>query len=75
MYPKGNKEDHLSVYLDVPDATALPLGWFKFAKFNLTLVNQLQSSNSIIKGKCLAFPVVCTCCLEVLWKCLFIRRN
>lgn len=49
MYPKGNRNDHLSVYLDVPDATALPLGWFRFAKFSLTLVNQLQSSNSITK--------------------------
>lgn len=75
MYPKGNRNDQLSVYLDVPDATALPLGWFRFAKFSLTLVNQLQSSNSITKGTFLTFPVKRICCLEVLWKCLFIKRN
>nr|XP_011461079.1 PREDICTED: uncharacterized protein LOC105350540 [Fragaria vesca subsp. vesca] len=49
VYPKGNKEDYLSVYLDIPSTRAFPLGWSKYAKFSLTLVNQLQRSKSITK--------------------------
>ncbi|KAM5585435.1 MATH domain and coiled-coil domain-containing protein [Rosa sericea] len=49
MYPQGNKEDYLSVYLDMSDARALPLGWSRYAKFSLTLVDQLQCSKSITK--------------------------
>ncbi|KAL6184138.1 hypothetical protein ACLB2K_045542 [Fragaria x ananassa] len=49
MYPKGNKEDHLPVYLDISSTTAFPLGWSKYAKFSLTLVNQLWRRKSITK--------------------------
>ncbi|XP_050369028.1 MATH domain and coiled-coil domain-containing protein At3g58400-like [Argentina anserina] len=47
MYPEGNKEDYLPVYLDIPDTTGLPLGWSKYVKFSFTLVDQLQYSKSI----------------------------
>ncbi|KAM5549677.1 hypothetical protein ABKV19_000882 [Rosa sericea] len=49
MYPKGNTVDNLSVYLDVRGASELPLGWSRCVKFSLTLVNQLQHSQSITR--------------------------
>lgn len=40
IYPKGNKVDHLSIYLDVADSTTLPKGWSRYVSFILTVVNQ-----------------------------------
>ncbi|CAB4268511.1 unnamed protein product [Prunus armeniaca] len=49
IYPKGNKVNYLSLYLDVADASTLPSGWTRYAKFSLTVVNQLDSKKSITK--------------------------
>ncbi|PWA47844.1 hypothetical protein CTI12_AA495810 [Artemisia annua] len=35
IFPKGNNVDHLSMYLDVADSTALPYGWSRYAQFSL----------------------------------------
>ncbi|RYR70603.1 hypothetical protein Ahy_A02g004930 [Arachis hypogaea] len=40
MFPKGNKVDYLSIYLDASDAATLPNGWTRFSKFQLVLINQ-----------------------------------
>ncbi|CAB4268512.1 unnamed protein product [Prunus armeniaca] len=49
IFPKGNNVDYLSVYLDVADASTLPSGSTRYAKFRLTLVNQVDSKKSITK--------------------------
>ncbi|XP_060968980.1 ubiquitin C-terminal hydrolase 12-like isoform X3 [Cannabis sativa] len=49
IFPKGNNVDHLSMYLDVADSTALPYGWSRYAQFSLSVVNQLQSKYSVRK--------------------------
>lgn len=51
IFPKGNNVDHLSMYLDVADSSALPYGWSRFAQFSLSVVNQVQSKFTIRKGK------------------------
>ncbi|XP_015951335.1 MATH domain and coiled-coil domain-containing protein At3g58370-like [Arachis duranensis] len=43
MFPKGNKVDYLSIYLKVSDAVTLPNGWTRFSKFQLVLINQIDS--------------------------------
>lgn len=57
MYPRGNNVDYLSVYLDVTGSSTLPLGWAISARFSLTIVNQLQSSESLTKGTLFYVPV------------------
>lgn len=57
MYPRGNIVDCLSVYLDVTGSSTLPLGWARHARFSLTIVNQLQSSESLTKGTLFYVPV------------------
>ncbi|XP_044462735.1 ubiquitin C-terminal hydrolase 12-like isoform X1 [Mangifera indica] len=49
IFPKGNNVDHLSMYLDVADATTLPYGWSRYAQFSLAVVNQIHSKYSIRK--------------------------
>ncbi|KAK0593698.1 hypothetical protein LWI29_028795 [Acer saccharum] len=49
IFPKGNNVDHLSMYLDVADAAALPNGWSRFAQFSLAVINQIHSKFSIKK--------------------------
>ncbi|BBG96706.1 ubiquitin-specific protease 12 [Prunus dulcis] len=52
IYPKGNNVvDYLSMFLDVADASTLPSGSTRYAKFSLTLVNQVDSKKSITKGR------------------------
>ncbi|KAM7270635.1 hypothetical protein ACFE04_029849 [Oxalis oulophora] len=48
IYPKGNKVDCLSMYLDVCDSNTLPLGWSIDANFNLAVVNQINDNESIM---------------------------
>ena len=50
VFPKGNNVDHLSMYLDVADSTALPYGWSRYAQFSLAVVNQVHSKYSMRKG-------------------------
>ena len=51
IFPKGNNVDHLSMYLDVADSTALPYGWSRYAQFSLAVVNQIHSKFTMRKGK------------------------
>ena len=50
IFPKGNKVDYLSMYLDVADSGTLPYGWSRYAHFSLAVVNQIYSKYSIRKG-------------------------
>nr|GFA77277.1 TRAF-like protein [Tanacetum cinerariifolium] len=45
IFPKGNNVDHLSMYLDVADSTALPYGWSRYVQFSLA-VKMVKSSSS-----------------------------
>ncbi|XP_068340698.1 ubiquitin C-terminal hydrolase 12-like isoform X1 [Pyrus communis] len=49
IFPKGNKVDYLSMYLDVADSGTLPYGWSRYAHFSLAVVNQIHSKYSIRK--------------------------
>ncbi|PRQ55944.1 putative ubiquitinyl hydrolase 1 [Rosa chinensis] len=50
LYPKGNTvENFISMYMEVADSSTLPSGWTRYAKFSLTLVNQLDRILSITK--------------------------
>ncbi|KAJ1285596.1 hypothetical protein BS78_03G290900 [Paspalum vaginatum] len=49
VFPRGNNVDHLSMYLDVAEASLLPPGWTRYAQFSLAVVNQLDSKSSIRK--------------------------
>ncbi|KAG0501915.1 hypothetical protein HPP92_001987 [Vanilla planifolia] len=49
VFPKGNNVDHLSMYLDVADATSLPYGWSRYAQFSLSVINQMHSKYTIRK--------------------------
>ena len=50
IFPKGNNVDHLSMYLDVADSSALPYGWSRYAQFSLAVINQIHHKYSIKKG-------------------------
>ena len=50
IFPKGNNVDHLSMYLDVADSSALTYGWSRHAQFSLAVVNQIHHKYSIRKG-------------------------
>ncbi|CAH2079104.1 unnamed protein product, partial [Thlaspi arvense] len=39
-YPKGNKIDYLSLFLEVADHGSLPCGWRRHVLFRLSIVNQ-----------------------------------
>ncbi|KAJ7971377.1 Ubiquitin carboxyl-terminal hydrolase 12 [Quillaja saponaria] len=49
VFPNGNNVNHLSVYLDAADSANLPQSWSRFADFNLTLINQINSNYSLTK--------------------------
>lgn len=49
LFPKGNNVEFLSIYLDVADAPALPIGWSRVAQFNLGVVNQYDRNLSMKK--------------------------
>ncbi|OMO53557.1 TRAF-like family protein [Corchorus olitorius] len=49
VFPKGNKVDHLSIYLAVADAATLPPGWTRFAHFRFTVKNQFGRKHSIFR--------------------------
>ncbi|KAG6430285.1 hypothetical protein SASPL_108349 [Salvia splendens] len=51
-FPKGNNVDHLSMYLDVADSSALPYGWSRYAQFSLSVINQIHSKFTIRKDTC-----------------------
>lgn len=49
VFPRGNKVQSLSVYLDAPEATYTPLHMSPKAAFKLILVNQLDPSRNFVK--------------------------
>ncbi|CAH9096526.1 unnamed protein product [Cuscuta epithymum] len=53
LFPRGNKtmkiEDHMSLYLDVADASSLPNGWSISTNFSLTLIDQIDSKRTTKK--------------------------
>ncbi|XVF24608.1 hypothetical protein REPUB_Repub13aG0142000 [Reevesia pubescens] len=49
IFPKGNNVDHFSIYLGVADSATLSRGWSTFAKFRLSLINQIDPERSIMK--------------------------
>ncbi|KAJ0678209.1 putative ubiquitinyl hydrolase 1 [Helianthus annuus] len=54
IYPNGNNvEDRLSMYLHSDDSRTLPHGCSIYAKFSLSVVNQMNHSLNVRNGKCL----------------------
>ncbi|KAJ1432888.1 TRAF-like [Sesbania bispinosa] len=51
IFPKGNKVNYLSIYLDVGDVANLPEKWSRVTHFKLALINQLLASKTIRKGE------------------------
>ncbi|CAI9774541.1 unnamed protein product [Fraxinus pennsylvanica] len=49
VFPKGNNNDCLSVYLDVADSAGLAYGWSRYAQFGLSVINQLHTRYTIRK--------------------------
>ncbi|KAL7252583.1 hypothetical protein ACSBR1_007196 [Camellia fascicularis] len=47
LFPKGNKKNYLSMYLDVPDSAVLPSGWSRHAQFSLALLDQIHNQNTV----------------------------
>lgn len=48
VFPRGNEVDeHLSLYLDVPDARHLPDGWHRKVTFALHVHNQVDGSKDV----------------------------
>ncbi|KAK9823704.1 hypothetical protein WJX72_004794 [[Myrmecia] bisecta] len=48
VFPRGNKLNYVSMYLDCSDELQPP-GWSRRAAFKLTLINQLDPSKSVTK--------------------------
>ncbi|VVB06165.1 unnamed protein product [Arabis nemorensis] len=47
-FPKGDRQVHsLSLYLELADYKSLPSGWRSYAKFRLSIVNQLSEELSV----------------------------
>ncbi|KAM0980857.1 hypothetical protein ACFX13_014344 [Malus domestica] len=46
IFPKGNRVDCLSMYLDAADSETLPYGWSRFAHFSLFIVNTKYRFNA-----------------------------
>ncbi|CAA7025665.1 unnamed protein product [Microthlaspi erraticum] len=48
-FPKGNRVNYLSLYLEVADFESLPCGWTRHAEFDCTVVNQTKERFSQAK--------------------------
>jgi len=48
-FPKGNNADHLSLYLDVADASEQPFHWSRYASFTLVVTSQFDPTLNIKK--------------------------
>ncbi|KAK9017273.1 hypothetical protein V6N11_079753 [Hibiscus sabdariffa] len=50
IFPKGDKTDHLSFYLEVSDPMTLPPGWRRFIRFGFAVIDQIdrQTSKAIV---------------------------
>ncbi|XP_022891827.1 ubiquitin carboxyl-terminal hydrolase 12-like [Olea europaea var. sylvestris] len=49
VFPKGNGNDCLSVYLDVPDSAGLEYGWSRYAQFGISVISQIHTRYTIRK--------------------------
>ncbi|XP_057999395.1 ubiquitin C-terminal hydrolase 12-like [Hevea brasiliensis] len=49
IYPKGNKVNYLSIYLEVAYPKNLPEKWSTEVKFSLAVVNQINSRSTVRK--------------------------
>ncbi|KAK9019693.1 hypothetical protein V6N11_054203 [Hibiscus sabdariffa] len=49
IYPKGDKGDHLSIYLEVADLITLPPGWTRYAQYGFALIDQIDRRTSMAK--------------------------
>lgn len=49
IFPKGNKAEFLSLYLDVPDTELLPQNWQRAAGFKLSLIDQVDGKHTFVK--------------------------
>ncbi|KAK9912373.1 hypothetical protein M0R45_036240 [Rubus argutus] len=49
IFPKGNNVEYVSIYLVAADSSTLTSGWRRYAKFRLTVVNQLNRNMSFGK--------------------------
>ncbi|KAK8999171.1 hypothetical protein V6N11_070348 [Hibiscus sabdariffa] len=55
IFPKGNKEDYLTIYLEIGDSAALPSGWSRFVQYGFAVVDQIDRMDSIIQVNHAAF--------------------
>lgn len=46
IFPHGNNVQHVSMYLDVADAKTLETGWCRYARFQLSILNQIDIAKS-----------------------------
>ncbi|KAK8999170.1 hypothetical protein V6N11_070347 [Hibiscus sabdariffa] len=49
IHPKGNKVDHLKIFITVADSATLPSRWTRFAQYGFAVIDQIDRRNSIIK--------------------------
>ncbi|KAI8556254.1 hypothetical protein RHMOL_Rhmol05G0238400 [Rhododendron molle] len=49
IYPKGNNVEYLSLYLDVGDSATLPYGWTRYARFSVSVINQIHNALTVRK--------------------------
>ncbi|KAG5549820.1 hypothetical protein RHGRI_014957 [Rhododendron griersonianum] len=49
IYPKGNNVEYLSLYLDVGDSATLPYGWTRYARFSVSMINQIHNTLTVRK--------------------------
>ncbi|KAK8999201.1 hypothetical protein V6N11_070377 [Hibiscus sabdariffa] len=49
IFPKGDNEDFLTIYLEIGDSVALPSGWSRVVQYGFAVVDQIDRMNSIIQ--------------------------
>ncbi|KAF7143738.1 hypothetical protein RHSIM_Rhsim05G0177400 [Rhododendron simsii] len=49
IYPKGNNVEYVSLYLDVGDSATLPYGWTRYARFSISVINQIHNTLTVRK--------------------------
>lgn len=55
MFPRGNKADFLSLYLDAFSSQDLPFQWSRYASFKIILHSSVDAKLNIVKGEPCAF--------------------
>ncbi|XP_057999666.1 ubiquitin C-terminal hydrolase 12-like [Hevea brasiliensis] len=49
IFPKGNNENYLPIYLGVAGSKSLPKGWSREARCSIAVVNQIDSRSTVKK--------------------------